>query len=135
MNARDRKRQQEVIQFWRDSAARDWAAAEDTFKLGHYHWSLFIAHLAIEKLLKALVEQNKEITPPKIHDLEQLAKMAGLGLSDQFRDWFSVITRFNMEARYSEEKLSFYRKATKSFTMLWLGQCKEVYEWLNDQFA
>jgi hypothetical protein len=40
----------------------------------HYTWSLFIGHLVIEKLLKALYTQKFSNNPPYTHDLYRLSK-------------------------------------------------------------
>ncbi|MBI2432667.1 MAG: HEPN domain-containing protein, partial [Candidatus Hydrogenedentes bacterium] len=44
---------EEHIQYWVDSSEHDFQAMETLFAHGHTVWSLFIAHLVIEKLLKA----------------------------------------------------------------------------------
>lgn len=130
MNARDAKDQQRAIAVWRQSATRDWATAEDTFRLGHSDWSLFIAHLAIEKLLKALVIQAGE-TPPYTHDLEQLVRLTGIDVSEDQRLLLQTITRFNLETRYPDERAAFAQTATKVFTSEWINHCRKVFQWLN----
>ena len=42
------------IEYWVDSAVHDLDVAETLFKSGKYDWCLFIAHLVLEKMLKAL---------------------------------------------------------------------------------
>ena len=60
----------EHIQYWLDSAENDWAAAENLFASGKYDWCLFIGHLVLEKILKALfVQDNNNQLPPKTHNL------------------------------------------------------------------
>lgn len=118
--------QQKVIQFWRDSAKHDLETARDLIKLKHYDWALFIYHLAIEKLLKALVVKAS-ITPPYTHKLAHLADVAELKLPDDYREWLKEITTFNVEARYNSVKLEFYRKANQNYTQLWSKQCEEIY--------
>lgn len=130
MTAKDKQQQQEAIQFWRESAERDRATAQSLFEQKHYDWSLFVYHLAIEKLLKGLVTQ-KEIDPPPVHKLVRLAELAGLQLSSEQRDWLSVVTQFNIEARYPDEKNAFYKKANHEFTALWQNRCNDLFIWLE----
>ena len=53
------------------------------FESKHYDWSLFIGHLVIEKLLKALfIKTNDDIDVSKIHNLVLLADRAKLILTD-----------------------------------------------------
>lgn len=131
MTAIEREQQKKSIQGWRKSARHDREVAKSLFERGYYDWSLFIFHLALEKLLKALVVQNEQ-TPPPIHKLERLAKLANLKLSDDQRDWLTEITGFNIEARYDDDKLSFHRKATRQFTQVWQEHCEELFLWLEN---
>ena len=43
------------VAYWRASAAEDWQVTEELVSLGRTRHSLFFAHLALEKLLKAHV--------------------------------------------------------------------------------
>lgn len=124
--------QRKAITHWRDSAKRDLATARDLIKLKHYHWALFIYHLAIEKMFKANLI-NVGITPPYTHKLQRLASLAKLPLLNKYRPWLKEITSFNLEARYDSEKLEFYHKATASYANRWATQCEEVYQWLQKQ--
>lgn len=130
MTAADRKRQQEHIRHWRQSAERDWLVAIDAFKLGHYSWALFIAHLVIEKLLKAVVIQQEQ-TPPFTHSLTHLAEVAGLAATAEQQTWFKEIQDWNIEARYDDEKLKFHKKATKTYATTWFSRVAEVRTWLH----
>ncbi len=133
MTAADRKQQQAVIAHWREGAERDWVVAQDNFQSGHYNWTLFLCHISIEKLLKALVVRAEQ-TPPFTHDLAKLWKLTSLPLSAEYWRWLTEIERFNIEGRYDDEKQSFYLKATKAYTELWLARCTEVFQWLEKQF-
>ncbi len=130
MTAAEQRRQQEVITFWRASARRDYDTAQSLLKLKHFDWSLFIFHLAVEKMLKAVMVHHG-ITPPPIHRLVRLAELAELTPTDEQRDWLEEITDFNIAARYPDEKKALYNKATPEFTQLWHGRCEELFVWLE----
>lgn len=130
MTAAEQRRQQEVIAFWQTSAQRDRDTARSLFELKHFDWSLFIWHLAIEKLLKAVVVKHG-VTPPPTHDLSRLAELAELKLTDEQRNWLEEVTDFNIEARYPHEKKALYEKATSEFTKLWHSRCEELFIWLE----
>ena len=68
----------------------------DTTKIRH---GLFIAHLALEKMLKAHVCLE---LAPRIHNLVRLAEMAGLKLSETQIDLLADASEFNIEGRYSK---------------------------------
>lgn len=107
-------------------AKKDIKTAGDLFQLKHYDWSLFIWHLAIEKVFKAkILTLKKQIR--FIHDLTHLAKEAGISLDEKLIYELNEITSFNLEARYDDYKLSFYNKATKEYTQKWITICKRIY--------
>ncbi len=79
-----------------------------------FHWSLFMGHLVIEKLLKAIYIKNThdDNQPPRIHDLLLLAKRAKVNPSENQQDQLDMITTFNISARYPDYKYRFYKKCT-----------------------
>jgi len=96
-------------------AKKDVKTAKDLFRLKHYDWSLFVWHLAIEKILKAkIVSLNQKII--YTHDLVRLAKLAKIPLDQELIFQLNEITTFNIEARYDDYKLSFYKKADLEYT-------------------
>ncbi len=125
MTAKDKQQQIEAIQFWHESAQRDRATAQSLFEQKHHDWSLFVYHLAIEKLLKGLI-MAAEKTPPYAHDLERLAAIAELPTSTGQKDKLMEITKYNIEAHYPNEKLALYRKATPEYTSEWQKHCENI---------
>jgi HEPN domain-containing protein len=121
---------EEIIKYWLDSSDVDYRAMENLFHNRHYAWSLFIAHLVIEKLLKAIYVKNVSIACPKIHDLLQIAKKSNLELSEKQMDLLDEVTTFNIKARYPDYKNRFYKKATQQFTEHYILQVEELRQWL-----
>lgn len=94
----------------------------------HFDWSLFVAHLAVEKLLKALwIKNNESNTPPKIHNLLRLAEGAGLSLTGDEQHLLGEANEFQIETRYAEFKLEFYKKCTPVFTKAYLEKLEALY--------
>ncbi len=56
--------QNEKLLYWIKNSDRDYQAMIHLFEKKHYTWSLFIGHLVLEKLLKALYTQNFSVNPP-----------------------------------------------------------------------
>lgn len=98
-----------------------------------YVWSLFLGHLVIEKLLKAIALNKGVENVPKIHNLNKLAKTTGLEVSDELADLFDSITAFNIETRYPDYKKEFYKKADFEFTNFYINKIKDLRLWLIDQ--
>jgi HEPN domain-containing protein len=126
-------KKEELIKYWIDASEVDNKAMDNLFKSKDYIWSLFLGHLVIEKLLKALAVSNDHESIPKIHDLNKLAKSAGLHLDDSTKNLFDIITSFNIEARYPDYKKEFYKKCDSEFTTLYFKKIKETRQWLLNQ--
>lgn len=134
MTTEERQSQGKAIRYWLESAQRDRETSRSLLQSKHYDWSLFIFHLGIEKLLKALII-NTEQTPPFTHDLERLAKLANLAPIEEQKEQLREITKYNIEARYAEEKLSLYRKATAKYTTEWHTHCENIFLWLENTLS
>lgn len=115
----------QVIQSLYKQAQNHRHTANDLFKAKHYDWCLFLWHLAIEKLLKAkIIASGKELI--YTHNIYRLYKQSNLLLSPKLKHDLDTITTFNIEARYDDYKLSFYKKATKEYTKKWIIICTSV---------
>jgi len=91
---------------------------------------LFLGHLVIEKLLKAIFIINTNENPPRIHDLLRLADMLELETTEGQKDTLDLITTFNMSARYPDYKQTFYKKCDCEFTSNNIKMIKELRVWL-----
>ena len=124
----------DLMNYWIESSDEDY----DTMmymKAGKKNtWCLFMGHLVIEKLLKALYAKNNKNAPyaPKSHDLLHLAEKTKLELTDRQEDLLDTITRFNMNARYDDYKKEFYLKCTDEYTEQQLKNIEEVRLWLKN---
>ena len=117
----------QAVKNWIFKADKDVETANDLFRLGHYDWCLFIWHIAIEKVIKAhIMQSDREFT--YTHKLINLAKQAGIPLTDEEKDQLREITTYNLNARYDLYKLAFYKKATKPYTQKWVAICNDLYE-------
>jgi HEPN domain-containing protein len=123
---------EEHIKYWVDSAEYDMDSAFDIFKTKRYAWSLYIGHLALEKILKAIyVKSSVNKVPPKIHNLRKLAELSDLRLNDEQLLFLDFVNNFQLEARYAEFKNELYKLATESFTLDNLNKIKEQYLWFK----
>jgi len=98
------------IKYWLKTADQDWRVANHLFEKGDYSYALFFGHLTIEKILKAIFINKKDKTPPFSHNLVYLSEKAGLKLNDESLELLEEVSDFNLEARYPDDKFSFYKK-------------------------
>ncbi|MFQ5710130.1 MAG: HEPN domain-containing protein [bacterium] len=89
---------EQQIQYWLTAAKKDLPVMDHLFEKGDYPWALFIGHLVLEKMLKALYVRNIGKVPPYKHSLILLAKKAKLSLNDEQKKDFETFTNFNIEA-------------------------------------
>ena len=126
---------EQLIEYWIKSSEMDMKTMNHLFETADYHWALFIGHLVIEKLLKALYIKNKDINVPRIHDLARICVLSGVILTDEIEDTFDLITTFNINARYPDYKLAFYNKCTRDFTHQSIKKIIEAREWILNQLT
>ena len=123
---------EKVGSYWIESSDNDFKTMNNLFRSKDYHWSLFMGHLVIEKLLKAYYVESLNKYPPFIHDLRRIAEEANLTLNEDQIIFFDTVTRFNIKARYDDYKLDFYKKCTKDFTKKWIDNIKEHRKWIKE---
>jgi len=121
------------IAYWLESSASDKNAMENLFISGNYSWSLFLGHLVLEKLLKALIVKNTNNIPPFTHDLSRLAKISGEVFSEEHLDWLDTITTFNISARYEDYKRTFYYKCTVEYSSFWREKINLIDLWIREK--
>ncbi|MCX6583978.1 MAG: HEPN domain-containing protein [Candidatus Aminicenantes bacterium] len=120
----------ELTAYWVESSNRDFKTMLNLFKNKDYHWSLFVGHLVIEKLIKAYYVKNIGAKHPFGHDLLRLAVEAKLDLGEEQKDILDTISTFNIRARYDDYKADFYKLCTKEFTLEWVKKIKGFRQWL-----
>jgi len=120
-----------IVSKWVEGATNNRAVAQDMFSLKHFSWALFMQHLALEKLIKAVIS-SKNLEVPHIHDLWKLSSVAEIDFSsiDIGQKELDEISTFNLEARYEDYKFDFYKKATKEYTEHWMSICDSIYQFL-----
>jgi HEPN domain-containing protein len=118
------------ISYWITGAEEDFAAAQSLFEKGHLRHCLFLAHLAVEKMLKAhVVRQTKDI-PPKIHNLTRLAQITKLKLQPRQEQFLREFGIYQLEGRYPDvEQMPFDRNSAEQE----MSRVGELLKWLNSQ--
>ena len=124
---------EKTVQYWLDGAEYDMGVAKAMFKTRKYPYALFMGHLALEKLLKALVVKKTRKHAPYTHSLEILAKKSKINMPEQTQVKLREFMEFHFEARYPDEQKAFYKKCTLSYTKEKFKEVKEIFEWLKSQ--
>ena len=123
----------DLMNYWVKSSDRDYESMKKNLETEQYTWSLFIGHLMLEKLLKAIyakVNSNNPY-PPKIHNLNILAEKCNIKLDERKARILFTCNSFNISARYEDYKNEFYERCTKEYTSEQIANIEEVREWLK----
>jgi len=105
-----------LVDYWYKGSKEDLKTSDTLYKGKRYSGCLFWCHLLLEKILKALVVKHTNDHAPKIHNLRKLAELANLELSEDEIKLLTKVNEFNMEGRYPNEKMEFYKLCTKTYT-------------------
>ncbi|MEW5746216.1 MAG: HEPN domain-containing protein [Nitrospirota bacterium] len=113
------------------SAAYDLDTAEHMLKTGRYIYVVFMCHLSIEKMLKAVAAEVNDKTPPRTHNLLYLAKLAGLSFSNVHFEFISKINNASVVTRYPEDFGSLTESFPEEVVSAYLDKTREVVGWLK----
>jgi HEPN domain-containing protein len=90
------------VEYWLNGSQDDIEAAVVLLEKRKIRQSLFFAHLAVEKALKAHVSKATDAVPPRTHDLLRLAELAGISIPAPRRVFLARLQRYCMEGRYPD---------------------------------
>jgi HEPN domain-containing protein len=97
----------------------------------------FFCHLIAEKALKAVIAQNTEEIPPKIHDLKELAKRGNIAddLSEEQKLFLGNLMPLHIEGRYSEYKEQILKTLTSQKCKQYLNETEEFLCWVKKKLG
>lgn len=110
------KQVNDLIKYWQKTAEHDRETMMSLFKSKRYSDSLFYGHLALGKILKALVIKETKDHAKPIHNLVVLSQDANFILDKFDLEFLAEMNKFNIRARYPDYKLSFYKLCTLRYT-------------------
>jgi len=113
--------------YWKENAKEDWEVALELVSNNRFRHGLFFAHLALEKIVKALVCKETQKTAPKINNLLQLSELANIDLIINQSDILAEINAFNIKGLYPDP-LSI--PLTKEETQVYIKNAEKVFAWL-----
>jgi HEPN domain-containing protein len=120
---------EKTIQYWMESAVYDLETGQTLLRSRKFLYALFFGHLALEKLLKALVVRRTGEHAPFSHSLLLLARRAELDMPEAMLDQLAEIMEFHTEARYPDVNKVFYQRCTREFAQTKFREIKKVYIW------
>ena len=116
---------------WIKSSNYDIKTAEHMFKTGRYIYVLFMCHLSVEKLLKAIYEAVLKKVPPKTHNLIYLAKAVSLEVSENHLETLESLNALSIVTRYPEDIESLVKAFKKKRVERYFKRTKVMLQWLR----
>ncbi len=121
---------EKIIQYWIEMSDNDYNSMLDMVGIKRYNWALFVGQLVIEKLIKAAYVKVHHKHPPFLHDLLKILKKCNVSVTEEQMDILDTITTFNINARYDDYKLAFYKQCTPEYTEIWINNIKNIRQWI-----
>jgi len=119
------------VKNWLDSACYDIETAEHMFNTGRYIYTIFMCQLAIEKILKAKVQEITDKMPPRTHNLRYLIKLSDLEPNEETFEFISKLSDVSIVTRYPEDFEELQRAYDQKVAQRYLKETKKVFQWIK----
>ena len=119
------------VKNWLDSALYDLETAEQMYESGRYIYTIFVGHLALEKILKAKVQEVTGRLPPKTRNLRHLVKLSSLKVPENMFEFLSKLSDVSIPTRYPENFEELVEAYDKRVVRKYADKTKEVFEWMR----
>ena len=118
---------------WLKIAKNDLKIAELCLKNDYHSKVIEQCHSCLEKLLKAIITEKKDIQPPKIHDLLELASLTLISsIQDEIKALFDELNDLYISTRYPDN-FDIIENISKKRSKEIFQQTKEIFKWLQKQ--
>jgi len=98
---------------------------------GRFLYVLFCCQQAVEKMLKAVIAAQTEELPPRLHNLMQLAKHAGLVPEANQARLMRELSEYYVETRYPDAMGAAFSDVSPETAREALGQTEAVVQWVS----
>ena len=116
---------------WIDTANYDIKTAEAMFKSKRFIYVVFMCHLAIEKMVKAVISAETEGLPPKSHSLLYLSDKALIKYPEDKQEFIEQLDNVSVVTRYPEDLKKMAREFNKNKTKEVLDMTRRILRWLR----
>ena len=92
---------------------------------------LFMCHLSVEKILKALYEAELKKIPPKTHNLVYLLNALGLKIPDNLLRTLELLNDMSIVTKYPEDMDELIKAFKRKRVNDYFNRTKELLKWLR----
>ncbi len=126
----------EHIEYWIKSSNDDFEVFKVLLKSKHFMHSLFIAHLSLEKLIKAhWVKNNNNLIPPKTHNLTNLVKQTTIEFTNEQMVFLTLMNNFQIQGRYPDYKFKINQLLTEEYVNSIVQNYYEIRQCLQEKIV
>jgi HEPN domain-containing protein len=111
---------------WLRGSEYDIQTAESLLKTRRYIYVIFMCHLAVEKLLKAIVAESSHSLPPRTHNLYRLVDLGHLILPKAHEEVVAKLNTMRIATRYPEDISALSAEVTRRIAQDYLAKTKEL---------
>ena len=120
-----------IPQRWAEQGRYDLDTAQAMMQSGRYVYVLFCCQQAVEKMLKGVIAKLTQEMPPRIHNLMQLAKRAGLEPDAEQSLLMRELSEYYIQSRYPEEIDPLSSSLGHEIAHQTLQRTERTVEWLS----
>lgn len=113
------------------SSDYDFSTAIYMLETGRYLYVIFMCHMAIEKVLKAIVAEVTDKVPPRTHNLIYLIKLANINVPQDMFDFIAKINNASVVTRYPEDFKRLIEDYPEDIAKEYLNNTEKVLQWLK----
>lgn len=119
---------------WLRGSDYDLESARQMLLSKRYLYVVFLCHLALEKMLKALVSEAAEAPAPRSHDLIYLVKRSGIVPDSGRMQFIGLLNNASTATRYPEDMERAINDYPVDVAEDYLRKTEDVISWLKKQF-
>ncbi len=116
---------------WLLSLRYDLKTAETLLKSKRYMYVVFMCHLSLEKILKAILSEKFKELPPYTHNLNRLIELGDIELPEKYRTFIDKINLQSVPTRYPEDFKRLSKEFNRKIAEDYLKQTRGIIVWLK----
>ena len=115
------------------SAEYDLETAKYMFNSGRYIYVVFMCHLCIEKISKAICAEVLKKNPPKTHNIIYLFKIGKIQIPKELFEFVAKINNASVVTRYPEDFQKLLKAFPREIAKEYLSKTEEVFKCLREK--
>ncbi|NCO61197.1 HEPN domain-containing protein [bacterium] len=116
---------------WIKSSNYDFNTAVFLLKSKRYIYVVFMCHLSLEKVLKAILSEAFSELPPRTRNLNRLLELGGITLPENMQAFVNAINLQSVPTRYPEDFTRLSKEIDGKTAAEYVRQTRRIIRWLK----